>query len=287
MALRTVAEALSIILCCFMIGLDQCFAYKDLKCKVGRVQAQTHRKTAEESTTKNCLFEQYFCLMITCVVVGNPSYAFTDWQCSYSNNAEICAKQTEENLSKHFKNPHCKCEFGKFNEEMGNDKPAAQLPEVPTTTTTTTTPKPTEPTTKPTDKPSLYLFCLRGAYDYKGYGIVRDLECAREDQYCFIANCKTADSKEGIMAWGCAESDNCTAITEKLSTNKRKKYECRCAFGGLGGNMTNENMTIPSWFPPRSSTTKITTGKPMPLKTTLKQIFRRFKKFKLKMEPSR
>ncbi|KAL3118044.1 hypothetical protein niasHT_003250 [Heterodera trifolii] len=197
---------------------------------------QTNSKKLEEIKTGKCAFEQYFCLMITCVVVGNPSYAFTDWQCSYSNNAQVCAERTEQKLRElnHFKNPHCKCEFGKFNEEMANEKPAAQL----------------------TTRPFPNLFCLRGAYDYKGYGIVKDLECAPEDRYCFIANCKTADSKEGIMAWGCMESDNCTAITEKLSTNKHKNYECRCAFGGFGANTTNEKMAIPSWIlPPTLPTT--------------------------------
>ncbi|KAL3070024.1 hypothetical protein niasHS_017313 [Heterodera schachtii] len=46
------------------------------------------------------------------------------------------------------------------------------------------------------------------------------------------------------------ESNNCTAIAEKWSMNRGQSYECRCEFGKLGGNMTNENMTIPSWKPP-------------------------------------
>ncbi|KAL3070018.1 hypothetical protein niasHS_017307 [Heterodera schachtii] len=68
-----------------------------------------------------------------------------DWQCSYDNNAAVCAKESEQAWRKQqFKNVRCKCEFGKYYESMGNDKPAATLPTMPTTAKTPPAEPPTE-----------------------------------------------------------------------------------------------------------------------------------------------
>ncbi|KAL3092566.1 hypothetical protein niasHS_007775 [Heterodera schachtii] len=202
----------------YLLLLNHCSAFKDLKCKFGNYSFETGKKEVENVETKECEFEQYYCRTTICISDDQPTNKHIRWDCYFNNKAKVCAELAEQSLTEqNYKNFKCKCEYGNFNEEMGNEQ-------------------------------QKNLKCLRGEYDHNGYGGLQKSECEKEHQFCFLANCKT-DTKS-IMRWGCIEKKDCAKLATIWTLNQGKNNTCDCQFGGRLEDMGNEKLNIAMWMPP-------------------------------------